>query len=431
VAEVAREMLASGRWLVPELNARVRLQKPPLAYWAVASSYRALGRIDETSARIPSAFCALATVLLASVLAGRLFGPGAGFLAGVMLATTRIFLQQARRAETDVPLTLFVTLAILAFDRGFREGRAPWRAVFFLAMGLAFMTKGVPGVAIPLVAAVAWLLWEGRGHALLRPSFPAGLLLTAVVILPWYAYVWKLHPDAGATFQAETLQRMTAEAPHAEPFFYYLYRVPVDLLPWIALLPAAWAALRADAAAWRAARLPIAWFLGGLAFLTALTGKQPHYLVPLAPPLAILCAGGMDRAIRSRRWRWIAPRPLAAMLAAVVVVELLFVTLAEPRLFSAKSPRAICRQVALRVGEAPLVFYGFDDSTCVFYMRRTATVAMNDASLRRALAQSPGAWVLARRGKEGAPLLRDRREVWRGESDKRALVLLAPRAAAR
>ena len=119
------------------------------------------------------------------------------------------------------------------------------------------------------------------------------------------------------------------------------------------------------------------------------------------------------------------------MLAAVVVVELLFVTLAEPRLFSAKSPRAICRQVALRVGEAPLVFYGFDDSTCVFYMRRTATVAMNDASLRRALAQSPGAWVLARRGKEGAPLLRDRREVWRGESDKRALVLLAPRAAAR
>jgi 4-amino-4-deoxy-L-arabinose transferase-like glycosyltransferase len=137
-------MLASGEWLVPELNAQVRLQKPPLAYWAAAASYRALGRVNETAARLPSALCALATVLLAAVLAGRLFGPRAGFLAGAMLATTRIFFQQARRAETDVPLALFVTLALLAFDRGFREGRAAWRMIFFLAMGLVSWRREFP-----------------------------------------------------------------------------------------------------------------------------------------------------------------------------------------------------------------------------------------------------------------------------------------------
>ena len=54
VAEVAREMLVSGDWLVPELNARVRLQKPPIPYWAVAASYRALDRVNERAARLPS-----------------------------------------------------------------------------------------------------------------------------------------------------------------------------------------------------------------------------------------------------------------------------------------------------------------------------------------------------------------------------------------
>ncbi len=426
VAEVAREMLVSGEWIVPELNARVRLQKPPLAYWAVGTSYRVLGRVNETAARLPSALCALATVLLAAALAGRLFGPRAGFLAGAMLATTRIFLQQARRAETDVPLTLFVTLALYAFERGFREGRAAWRAVFFLAMGLGFLAKGVPGAVIPLVAGVGWLMWEGRSRDALRPSFLGGLLLAALVIAPWYAYVYQLHPEAGATFQAETLRRLTAEAPHAEPFVYYLYRLPVDALPWILLLPFAIVALRTEPDARRAARLPAAWLAGGLAFLTLLTGKQPHYLVPLTPAIAILCAGGLDRAITHARWRWLSSRSLATLLAAVAVLELAFVTLVEPRVFASRSPRAICSEAGRRIGGAPVVFYRFDDSACVFYLRRTGEVLRDEAALSRALAEKPGVWVLTKPEHAGAAPLRGRLLAYRGGSDRRAIALLAP-----
>ncbi len=426
VAEVAREMLTSGEWLVPELNARVRLQKPPLAYWAVAASYRALGRVNETAARLPSALCALATVLLTAALAGRFFGPRAGFLAGAMLATTRIFLQQARRAETDVPLTLFVTLALFAFDRGFREGRAAWRVIFFIAMGLGFLAKGVPGVVIPLLATIGWLLWERRGRDALRPSFLFGILLTAAVVVPWYAYVYRLHPDAGATFQAETLRRITAEAPHAEPIVYYVYRLPVDTFPWIALLPLAIAALRADPGARRAARLPAAWLVGGLAFLTALVGKQPHYLVPLAPAMAILCAGGMDRAIAGARRPWLTPRSLAVLLAVVAAAELTFVVVAEPRMFARESPRVICSEAGRRIGEAPVVFYRFDDSVCVFYLRRTAEVLPDEAALSRALARQPAAYVLTTPAQVGAAPLRGRPEVYRGQTNGRAIALLAP-----
>ena len=428
VAEVAREMLDSGEWLVPELNAQVRLQKPPLLYWTVAGAYMLRGRVDEATARIPTALCAIAAVLLAATLAGRLFGPRAGFLAGAFLATTRVFLQEGRRAEADVPMTLFVILAMLAFDRGFREGRAMGKALFFGAMGFAFMTKGVPGVAIPLGAAAGWLAWEGRAREAIRPPFLAGLLLTLGIIAPWYALVWWTHPDATSVFYAETLRRMTPEAPHAEPFYYYLYRLPVDLLPWILLLllPTTWSALRADPATRRAARLPIAWAGAGLFFLTALRAKQPHYLVPVAPAFAILGAAGIDRVLDGLRRRSLTPRAVYLALALVVAAEIFFVVRIEPRRFARKSPREACGQVARIVGNAPLLFYKFENSPCVFYLRRTAPVITDEARLEAALRRHPGAYVLTEVKEAGAHPLMSLPVAYRSDSYKRELVLRGP-----
>jgi 4-amino-4-deoxy-L-arabinose transferase-like glycosyltransferase len=426
VAEVAREMRVSGDWLVPELNANVRLQKPPIAYWAVASVYAIGDRVSEAAARLPSALAALACILLTASLAGTLFGPRAGFLAGAFLATTRIFLQQGRRAETDVPLALCVVLALFAFERGFGRGRASWKAVFFAALGVGFMTKGVPGIAIPLLAAGAWLLWEGRGREITSARVAGGLLLTLAIIAPWYVLVWRMHPDATATFYAETLRRMTPEATHAGPIHYYLYRLPVDLLPWILLLPFAWPALRADPGAWRAARLPIAWAAAGLLFLTALRAKQPHYLVPVAPALAILCAAAADRAISAGRPRWLTARALYAALAVAAVLEVAFVAAIEPRIFAMKSPRVACSDAARAARGAPLVLYRFSSSPCLFYLRRTAPVAATREELARSLARHPGALVLTDKRHASDPALRDLPVVFETRAYRRPLILLGP-----
>jgi 4-amino-4-deoxy-L-arabinose transferase-like glycosyltransferase len=231
VAETAREMLVSGDLVVPHLNGMVRLNKPPVVYWASLGSYKLLGRVSELAARLPVALCAIAGIFLTAALGARLFGARAGFIAGAVLATIPLYLSQGRRAETDVPLTLFVTLALYAFERGFRERATAWKWLFFAAMGLAFMCKGVPGLVVPLLGAVLCLLWEGRGREALRPSFFGGLLLTLLIIAPWYALVWTKFPDAGEVFRFETLRRLGGSAPHAHSFLYYFYVAPLRLLP--------------------------------------------------------------------------------------------------------------------------------------------------------------------------------------------------------
>ena len=427
VAEVAREMQSSGEWVVPHMNGRVRLNKPPLPYWAVLGSYTLFGDVSERTARIPTALAAIAGILLTAALARRLYGPGAALLAGAVLATTQLFILQGRRAESDVPMTLFVILSLYALERGFREGRRAWKPVFFGAMGLAFMTKGVPGIAVPLLAALIWLFLESRIREALRPSFLSGLLLALLIIAPWYLIISYGFPEAIEVFRSETLARLGQDAPHANPFYYYFLRTPLHLLPWILLLPVAWTGLRSDREAREASRLPLAWILGGLCFLTLLQGKQPHYLVPLVPPFAILMGGGLDRALASARPAWVTRRFLALFTAVAALAAIFFVALVEPRVFARKSPREACTQVAKQVLDAPLILYRFNNSACVFYLRRTAPVAEDAAHLVELLKAAPGAYILSRENQANTAALEGRRILWRSEGYKRNLVLRGPR----
>src|SRR5712691_9221375 len=50
-AEIGREMLLTGDWVVPRLDFLRYYEKPPLAYWSTAASFVLFG-ISEGSARL-------------------------------------------------------------------------------------------------------------------------------------------------------------------------------------------------------------------------------------------------------------------------------------------------------------------------------------------------------------------------------------------
>ncbi len=106
--------------------------------------------------RALSALWGTGTVLLLVVLGRRLYGARTGLLAGALLATTVLHVQNSHFATNDVPLTFLVLLALMLMVEVVERGRPAAYAAAGAAIGLAVATKfsALP-LLLPLAVAAA------------------------------------------------------------------------------------------------------------------------------------------------------------------------------------------------------------------------------------------------------------------------------------
>src|SRR5262245_41881499 len=109
-AEASREMIERGNYVVPYFNNQLRLDKPPLTYWAQVASYRIFGETDF-GARFPSAIAAAATGLVILEWGRRIGGEKLGWWAAIVFTLSFQTFVHAKAAVADMWLVLFVTLA--------------------------------------------------------------------------------------------------------------------------------------------------------------------------------------------------------------------------------------------------------------------------------------------------------------------------------
>jgi 4-amino-4-deoxy-L-arabinose transferase-like glycosyltransferase len=358
-AEIAREIFVRHDWLVPSLNLLPYLEKPPLGYWLTAVSFGGLG-FSEFAARLPAALSALGGVLLAFWLGRALWGPGAGFLSGVVLASCGGYVALGRILTLDMTLALFLNLGVglgyLALSRG-RRNLWPWA---YVALALGVLTKGPVTLVL---AGLIWGLWvllhphpsppPSRGRELKEDSCQGGTfspppspspppqpsplkgegvkvsgflrlrwlfqprswLLLAVIALPWFAYVQWRHPEFFRFFILEHhFGRYLGAELHPGPFYYYLPVLLGLMLPWSWLLP--WALGKRPTINGDRAFL-LLWAGVTLGFFSLSRGKLPAYILPALLPLALLLGQGLtaayagngrqllaDRWLKISLWAW-------------------------------------------------------------------------------------------------------------------------------
>jgi 4-amino-4-deoxy-L-arabinose transferase-like glycosyltransferase len=322
VLETAREMLGGGadNWLVPKVNGNFRLQKPPLAYWLTAFSYKIFG-VGEGAGRLPAALAGWLTVGVTGLTASFLFGRRAGFFAAAALCGSYLFFRHSRLAETDVLAMLFVTTAIYALWRAYglvlptpseravddpassgppvapptRFQSILWFHVAAAAMGLAVIAKGPPA-AYPLIFLVALTGFDRRWRVLWSFVISGAPLNLALIALPWFLYV-RQHPMAE---QLANDLRNSAEGGrgHSGLFTTYIPPLFVGTAPWsVLMLIALIAAIRS----WRRdprLRGMVIWVAAILIPLSFWGNKQFHYLMPLMPPLMVLVGWLIDESLK-------------------------------------------------------------------------------------------------------------------------------------
>lgn len=320
-AQAGREMIETGDWITPRYNGEYRFEKPVLFYWLVALAYLPAGA-GELAARAPSALAGLGLVLIVFACARRWYDDDTALLAGAITATSFGYVAAARQALPDLALACFITAATwaaleaLVVSRPAGVRRRGWLVAAGVALAAAFLTKGPVGVVLPALAvgppavrrciAGARSGDGGRGR-LPRLAGEAGVLAAVclALTLPWFAAMTAAHGTAylDRFFVDENVGRFATDRYQNDPrpFWFYLPIVVVGLLPWSPLMLVFWRPVRAVlAGARRIGRTEVLlglWALVPLVFYSISVGKQPHYVLPVLPPLAILLARALSQAL--------------------------------------------------------------------------------------------------------------------------------------
>ena len=392
-AEIAREMIQGGGILVPHLNYVAYVEKPPLLYWLTTLSFRIFG-ISEFAARLPVAMSAIVGIFATYLFALHAFGRRHAILAGAILATTPLYALMAQVLTTDMTLTALTTIATFAFFLHWNEG-GRWWWIAYGAMGLAVMTKGPVGAAIPILATVLWLAMRRElSGAIARFRAIPGLALTFLIAAPWFIFMSIQEPGfAKFYFVGEHLKRaFEADYSHNEAFYFYIPVLVIGMLPWSLLVPFL---------TWRAAtRNPARSFCVVAATVTLVafscaSAKLIPYVLPAVPPLVVLIADGLVscawpsavpgatlRAPDSRILR--ESGPLLALLGVGVIVA----AIEAPHF---RTPYVMFARPAMYAIGAILIAGGIATTT-MFFRRRTAS-GLAAIVVTLALALLAGGWV--------------------------------------
>lgn len=289
-AVAVREMRARGDWIAPSFNGEPRYHKPIFIYWVMGLGTALFGD-NPYGARFGSGVAGATTCLLTWWLGRRMFGPVAGRLGALILASAPIMIVESRFATTDATLALFVALGQVCL---WRLNRAPSRWValgFWAAMAGATLTKGPVGPA--LVAASGLASWWFRGPTACwrRLRWRTGLPLFLALCLPWFVAIAIKSQGDFYRFAVgvQMIQRATTKLEEHGGFpGFYPATTLVTFFPWSAFLPAA------AIAAWSRRKTSpdlgflLGWAVGPLLVLEPVRTKLIHYYLPAIPALAIL-----------------------------------------------------------------------------------------------------------------------------------------------
>jgi dolichol-phosphate mannosyltransferase len=300
-AEIPRQMLAEGRWVVPVLHGEPYYQKPPLLYWLVMAGYQLLGVHDWVARLVPSA-AAFLSVLTVYAWAKRVVGVRAAFAGALMLCLSARFVYVGRMVTMDSLLTFCVVAAWAGAHLALRGPGVVWRwwLLSAVACGLGVLTKGPVALVLVAVPALAFQLLDLRAPRLRALPWLVYLGVTGAVAFPWYVAVSVYDPVFLTDFLwTHNVLRFVTPFDHTGPPWYYLPGLLLGMLPWTFLLPAM-AKLLAAHAPTIAARRPagLGFFLLAalwcLAFFSMAGCKRPAYILPAMPPLALALGCYLD-----------------------------------------------------------------------------------------------------------------------------------------
>jgi len=313
-AQIGREMLAQHDFVTMHVNGVRYLDKAPLPYWITAVGYSVFG-VSEFSARLPLSLFALASLIAVFYLGREIAGEQAGFFSGLVLGTAIGPYIYTRFEIPDIMVGFWLILTVHIFLRILEQENPSRWLCWSLALVTAadVLTKGLIGIAFPVLIIGGYLLLTWNLKHLLRMKLLSTTLVFLAVAAPWHVLATIRNPAQGESkgffwfyFINEQIYRyLNLRVPRdydKVPFLIFWGLLLVWIFPWTFFMLSSLRQVPIRPSRWRepldketrAALLLAIWALAILVFFSFST-RQEYYVLPSLPALALLCGMWLNR----------------------------------------------------------------------------------------------------------------------------------------
>lgn len=286
----------------------------PLLFQFILALFYAYDSSDLMGRQI-SAALGVATVALVFSLGNHFYGRRAGLIAAALLAVMPYHVVPTRQVLLDGTMTLYATLTLYLFAQYAATERPEWLYATSVGMGLTFLAKET-GILF-LGAIYAFLALSPEIRVRIRDIF-ISLMLMVAAMLPYPLAVSLAGGKSGGTTQQYLVWQLFRRPNHAWDFYPTMVPPAIGFGILIAALAGLW--LLRHKRTWRE-RMLLTWILVPVVFFQLWPTKGFQYLLPIAPPLAILAARTLCQwPIQAPRCgRLHVPQVLPGMILAVAI----------------------------------------------------------------------------------------------------------------
>lgn len=287
-SEIPREMIESGDYLTLHLNYVYYFEKPPLHYWLTAASLLIFGQNEFASRFIP-ALMGLLTIFMTWFTTRKFEGEDTANFAAIILGTSALFFAISRINIIDMTLSFFLTLSLFSFYIFYRENKKRWLYVFYAALALATLAKGLIGVVLPAGVIFCFMVFKRDWSILKRLFLSPAIIVFFLLCVPPFYLVCKKNPDFFHFFfiQEHFLRYATKMHDRYAPFWFFIPVIIGGFFPWLGGLFISFKNYfsKKDNNIYL-----VLWVLVITAFFSASSSKLVPYIIPVYPALAILIA---------------------------------------------------------------------------------------------------------------------------------------------
>jgi len=297
-AAVSREVLNSGDLIHLKIHGDPYLQKPPLLFWLGAIFFKIFG-VSIIAFKLPTLLFTFLGIYATYRLGLLIYDKKTGAIAALIYGTSEALFLYNMDVHTDALLTSNIIFGTWQLAE-YLDKRKPLNFVLgFVGIGLAMISKGLIGLAVPVIAIGGYLLIKKDFRTMFSIRWLAGLLILLLILYPTLKGLYDQFGMNGLKFYfwSNNIDRIRGEYSHFKhDYFFSLHTIAYIFLPWSLY---AYTAFVKDGRQWFAQKFSVrntkvAYSYSVVILLSSIVSissqQSPHYLLPVIPFISIITA---------------------------------------------------------------------------------------------------------------------------------------------